>query len=95
MVAGVYAGAVGLGWRYPVKLTAGLLMGVGLMWWQDRRKDDLKWILVAGGLGMAVEIAAGVGGAWSYSAPYLLGIPLWLPVGYALGGLLLRRLIEK
>jgi len=35
------------------------------------------------------------GGAWSYAAPFVGGIPIWLPMAYGISGLLLRRLTEE
>ena len=34
-------------------------------------------------------------GGWQYTVPDILGIPIWLPVGWAMACLLLKRLAES
>lgn len=93
-VWGIDAVAMGWGWMYPVKLAIFLVVELGAILVLDARKRDFVWLGVCLVLGPAMEMVVISGGAWSYRAPFLLGIPLWLPVAYGLSGLLLRRLVE-
>jgi hypothetical protein len=59
-----------------------------------RRPGDV--LILAGGalLGPIAEIVAVAHGAWTYDTPDFLGIPLWLPVGWGLATLLIKRICE-
>ena len=60
----------------------------------DRRHGDL-WVLLGGAvLGPVAEIVAVACGAWTYRVPDFLGIPLWLPLAWGLGTLLIMRISE-
>lgn len=55
---------------------------------------DLPYVLLAAVLGPAGEAILSAAGAFSYTHPDLIGIPLWLPALWANAGFLIRRLIS-
>ena len=59
---------------------------------RSRAPGDWAFALVAGLAGPAVEAAIHAVGAFDYSEPDLLGIPIWLPALWANGGIVIRRL---
>jgi len=59
---------------------------------RSQAPGDWAFALVAGLAGPAVEAAIHAVGAFDYSEPDLLGIPIWLPALWANGGLVIRRL---
>ncbi len=63
-------------------------------WRLDPHPEDGLTLLAGAIFGPAAEAAAVWRGAWTYAHPDFLGIPLWLPVGWALAILLLNRLSE-
>jgi len=89
------AAALAWGWMYPVKLTLFFLLQLVAVWYFDSRPDDWRWVIGAGLIGPVVEMVAIWGGAWTYTAPFKFGLPIWLVVVYANAGLLLRRLAER
>lgn len=54
-------------------------------------KEDIFFILIVGILGPIAEIICIHYGAWAYGNPSFLGIPAWLPVGYGLFAVIVRR----
>lgn len=83
------------GWMYPVKLAVVFAVEILAIWMWDRRKRDEVWLGVTIVLGPIVDLIAVGGGAWSYGAPFVAGIPVWLPLAYGISGLLLRRLADE
>ena len=63
-------------------------------WRLDPHPEDAFTLIGGAVFGPAAEAAAVWRGAWSYTWPDFLGIPIWLPVGWALACLLLKRLSE-
>jgi hypothetical protein len=61
---------------------AALLLGF------TRRREVLVMFLVGGVLGPLCESLPIAFGAWTYANPELLGMPAWLPLGYAIFGVL-------
>ena len=55
-------------------------------------RGDWAWAAAAAVLGPAGEIAVLATDAFDYAHPDVAGIPIWLPVLWAHGGLLIRRL---
>jgi hypothetical protein len=53
---------------------------------------DWAFALVAGMAGPAIEAAIHAVGAFDYTEPDLLGVPIWLPALWANGALAIRRL---
>lgn len=87
--------AMAYGWMYPVKLTVAFGLEILVIWVWDRRKRDEVWLGVTILMGPLVDLISVRGGAWSYGAPFIAGIPLWLPLAYGISGLLLRRLTDE
>jgi len=79
-------------WRNNRLLTF-LMLGefvVVLGLWHDRR--DLSFLLVIGGMGSLAEAVFVRSGAWSYTNPSFLGIPMWFPIAFGTAGLIGGRL---
>jgi len=83
-------------WNSPFSLTIALLAITATMILAGRhRKHDTILFLLAGAWGAISEvIAVNFGGAWYYSAPFKLGIPLWLPILWGIAGIFLVRLSD-
>lgn len=60
-----------------------------MMIWYN--KHDTYLFIVAAILGSFGEITAVSAGVWSYSYPYFLGIPLWLPFLWGAVAVLMKR----
>ncbi len=76
-------------------LLAGLLAVFSILAWRlDPHPEDGFTLLGGAVFGSAAEMVAVWRGGWIYAHPDFLGIPIWLPVGWALACLLLRRLSE-
>ena len=62
---------------------AGLILAAAILF---VRPEKSTVILMAGGavLGPVCEALPVAAGAWSYTAPQILGMPVWLPLAYAL-----------
>jgi hypothetical protein len=82
-------------WRSNLLLTLLMLVEFGLVLglWHDR--SDLSFLLVIGGMGSLAEAAFVRSGAWQYSNPSFLGIPMWFPVAFGTAGLLGGRLARS
>jgi hypothetical protein len=79
-------------WRDNLFLTL-LMLGefaVVLGLWHDRH--DLSFLLVIGGMGSLAEAVFVRSGAWSYTNPSFLGIPMWFPIAFGTAGLIGGRL---
>jgi hypothetical protein len=75
-------------------LTGVLLVLTAIALGIDRRPGDV-WILIGGAvLGPVAEAVAVACGAWTYTVPDALGLPLWLPVAWGLATLLIKRITE-
>lgn len=94
-------GAVALGfvvslWESPHVLMIALFVLYGF--WQSLVLKERSYIyifVIAGVFGPLAEIIAIYAGAWQYSLPQLLGIPLWLPPLWGLAGVFLVRIWQK
>lgn len=80
-------------WIYPVWLTITLLVGCVLIMKFSHRKDDLIFFYVPLVLGPIGEVFCVRAGAWEYSQPAFLGLPIWLPLLWGLAGLVVARLV--
>ncbi|MFQ5349815.1 MAG: hypothetical protein ACE5EG_05165 [Thermoanaerobaculia bacterium] len=80
-------------WSRPALLTVccGVLAGGMLLRWHSR--SDVLFFLLASSLGPLGESVAISFGAWQYALPWA-GIPLWLPVGWGVAGLYLKKTSE-
>jgi len=79
--------AVALLWKTALILVCILLLLLGLCLWQNHERHHLANTLFFGLVGPTAEIICVHFGAWSYGAPQILGIPLWLPILWSLAGL--------
>lgn len=65
---------------------------VALKFWHKR--EDVSFLLMGAVLGPSLEMICVHFNAWQYTQPTFLGIPLWLPFGWGLVALLVRRITE-
>jgi len=67
----------------PLVIASGLVLATAILF---ARPEKSTVILMAGGavLGPVCEALPVAVGAWSYAAPQILGMPVWLPLAYAL-----------
>jgi uncharacterized membrane protein YoaT (DUF817 family) len=82
-------------WQSPVLLTAILMILSGVVLVGRKNKQDLIIFLICGLAGASAEIFVVAYGAWSYSAPQLLGIPSWLPLVWGLSALFIRNVEQR
>ncbi len=77
-----------------ILLTLLLIMGwsVGIKFWH--RKDDFYFFLSGAVVGPIGEIVCIHFGAWKYTNPSFLGIPIWLPFAWGLAMMLIKRVAE-
>ncbi|HLC55586.1 MAG TPA: hypothetical protein VJJ75_03565 [Candidatus Nanoarchaeia archaeon] len=77
-------------WQQPLALAISLLI---VSWWVlswHKQKEELLLYIIIGIGGPLGEIIAIHFGAWSYSLPQVIGIPIWLPPLWALAGVLTK-----
>lgn len=84
--------AAGL-WRRPLALTLCYLVMSLLMLAVWHRRSDVAFFVLAALLGPAGEWVAVEFGAWSYGEPWS-NVPVWLPLGWGIAGLYLKRTVE-
>ncbi len=83
--------------EFPGGLITVLIILSAVFVWLQWSRETLVIFLVVAFLGPLSEIAAIYFGAWIYTTPVLLGIPLWLPFLWgnaALSVLALKRFID-
>lgn len=70
----------------PLIIAAALLLAAAAVLAVPRAERATALVLMAAGgvLGPICEALPVAAGAWSYARPYVLGLPLWLPLAYAL-----------
>jgi hypothetical protein len=78
---------VALGHSTPLALCAAVPMAAAVLW-LGRSRETLAFFVAGAVLGPQCESLAVAHGAWSYRLPELLGMPAWLPLGYAIFGVL-------
>ena len=66
---------------------------ISLMIWKE--KDDIYLFITGALIGTTVEIICISAGAWMYSVPTFLGIPLWLPAAWGLASMMIKRLVTE
>lgn len=84
----------GLLWRQEMLLTLvfGLMAAVYLLF--HHSKEDLLYFSVPFVVGSMGEVVAVALGTYTYNQPSVLGIPLWLPVGWGLVGLIFKHIVQ-
>lgn len=82
-------------WQQPLVAFVGVaLVAAGILaLYQDRVLYAV--FVVVGLMGAAAEAVAISHGAWIYSRPQLLGIPVWLPVLWGIAGVTVVRIERK
>ena len=65
---------------------------IGIIFWH--KKHDVYFFIIGSICGPIGEIVSIHFGAWSYTNPMFLGIPLWLPFGWGLVTVLIKRIAE-
>ena len=58
------------------------------------RKKDWIWVGLMGLLAPVVDLIVVSGGGWKYPVTFWGNIPIWLPLGYVVYGLIVRRLVD-
>lgn len=88
------AGEIALCHGRPVLLAALLVVTalVAFAFWRGRHVVLIY--LVGAIVGPTAEIICVKAGAWTYTNPTFLGIPLWLPLGWGMVILLIRGIAE-
>ena len=79
------------GWQYPTMLTVFLATGAAVLLSRWHRLDDIVYFSVAFVVAPLGELIAIQNGAWRYSGEGT-GIPIWLPFGWGICAVGLRRL---
>jgi len=92
LLIGLYVTSVGANGPNAKLFAAGLLVLVAARLAFTSVHGDWVFALVAGIAGPAVEAAIHATGAFHYTEPDFLGIPVWLPALWANGGLAIRRI---
>ena len=88
------AGSVALFWHEPTILF-GLLCIICFAFILNSQHPNAFWIFVFAGIfGPLTEIICIKAGAWSYTTPSFLGIPLWLPLLWGGAGLLIATFAD-
>ena len=90
---GIYVYCVGsasLLWERPVMVFFCYLLLSGFMLRRWHSPADLVSFLAAMALGTVADVVAVSFGVWEYSKPFFL-IPIWLPLGWGIIGLFLKR----
>jgi len=63
-----------------------------LKFWHTKR--DFYSFIIGAILGTCAEIIAVYSGAWRYTNPTVLNVPLWLPLAWGIGSMIIRRISE-
>lgn len=83
----------GLLWKTPLTLFAVYIILAALLLGRSRRIADLLYFAVPAILGPLGEIAAILGGAWTYAKPAWI-VPIWLPVAWGCAALFIKRAVD-
>ena len=92
LLAGLYVTSVAANGSGAVSFAVALLVLLAVRLWLVATNGDWAFALVAAIAGPAGEAAIHAIGAFDYTEPDVLGLPLWLPLLWANGGLAIRRL---
>lgn len=86
--------AISLLYKNNVLLTLIIIGGwvTAIKFWHV--KHDIYLFLAAAALGTAAEIVAIRFGAWQYSNPTILGIPIWLPLLWGIAVVFINRVVN-
>jgi hypothetical protein len=78
-------------WAHPILLTALLLTIAAVMLCARRSINDTLLVVCCGGLGALAEAGAIASGAWAYTVPIAVGVPLWLPAIWGIAALFMKE----
>ena len=92
LLAGLYVTSVAANGSGAVPFAIALLVLIAVRLGLAGTRGDWAFALAAAIAGPAAEAAIHALGAFDYTEPDLLGLPLWLPALWANGGLAIRRL---
>jgi hypothetical protein len=92
LLAGLYVASVAANGPGAVPFAIALLVLIAVRLGLAGTRGDWAFALAAAIAGPAAEAAIHALGAFDYTEPDLLGLPLWLPALWANGGLAIRRL---
>ena len=92
LLAGLYVTSVAANGSGAVPFAIALLVLLAVRLGLAGTRGDWAFALAAAIAGPAAEAAIHALGAFDYTEPDLLGLPLWLPALWANGGLAIRRL---
>ena len=80
-------------WSTPFLLLLGLVAVGTLMIGRWHSKNDIVLFAVGAVFGTIVDLAAVPAGAWRYAETVWV-VPVWLPVGWGIAALLLKRVSD-
>src|SRR5947208_3584979 len=92
VLAGLYVTSVGANGSGAVLFAVALAVLVAARLVLAPTRGDWAFALAAAVAGPAAEAAIHALGAFDYTEPDVLGLPLWLPLLWANGGLAIRRI---
>lgn len=84
--------SISLTYHNNILLLTLILIGCAISFWLWHEKEDIYCFIVAMIAGPVTEIISIHSGAWAYSIPSFLGIPIWLIPLYGIAVLLVRRI---
>ena len=93
-VFGINILLMGYYWTHPVRIAAVMLLEIAAILITNPRKKDWIWVGLMGVLAPVVDLIVVPGGGWIYPATFFGGIPVWLPLGYIVYGLIVRRMVD-
>jgi len=79
-------------WKNNILLTALLLAVSAAILLKFSSKEERILYFVCFVLGPVFDLTLIPAGLWTYGNPTLFGVPLWLPVGYGLGTLMIVKI---
>jgi len=88
--------SVSLLWGNPSLLTLVLIItSVAIIVTGENRGEDICLYIAVFFIGSLTEVVAISYGAWEYSLPNVIGIPIWLPFGWGSTGVSTKRIYLK
>ncbi len=84
--------SVPLLWGNPSLLTLVLIITSAVMIWIGKSKEDICLYVAVFFIGSLSEVVAIFFGAWKYTLPDILGIPIWLPFAWGGTGVSTKRI---
>ncbi len=84
---------VSLFWQDNLIVTAIFLTILSLTFWFWHTRKDITFFTIGLVVGPSMEMVPVYFGAWVYSNPTFL-IPMWLPLGWGIAGIILGRLSD-